>query len=154
MKRALLLLLLLITLSGLQAQDYDFLEKDWTRIAQKKEGLRISPMFLKGFLPSGEEVKPSDMMTFLMKIEYAPAIFVDLKQNPVAIVFEKASEEQMAARIKRFENFSGGDFRRNQKAPDFTINDLDGKFGLSEFKETMYFEFWFIGCSPCIIVQN
>ncbi len=152
-KLHLLVIVLAIFVSHVSlAQTYDFLSPELKRLTSKK-GIQINPQALPAYLHGGEKIAQSEVMLYIMKIEYQPAIYVDANNNPAALVFEEASEEAKAAKIKMYENVKGGDFLMNEKAPNFTTKDLEGNIiDLQDFKgQYVLLNFWFVGCKPCIM---
>ena len=133
-------------------QTYDFLDPELKRLTGQK-GIQIDPQALPAYRHDGKKVSPSDIMNYLSKIEYQPAIYVDSKNNPAAIVFEVASEEAKAAKIKMYENVKGGDFMLNETAPNFLLRDMDDNLiNLNNLKgEYVLLNFWFVGCKPCVM---
>ncbi len=153
MKKILTLTLTLVLTFSLSAQTYDFIDSDWRRLGKDERGLSFSPNQVKAFMPSGEAVPFQDVIGYLMNIDYSYGLYVDSENNPVALVFEAATEEEKAAKIKMYENFKGSDFMMKEQAPDFSLKDLEGdEFTLSEFEgEYVMLNFWFVGCKPCIM---
>ena len=144
--------LVMILLSNSNAQTYDFLDSNLKRLTSQRS-LQINPQTLDAYLFSGERVSKADVMLYLMLVEYQPAIYTDDDNNPKVIVFEKASDEAMAAKIKMYENVPGSDFLLNEKVPDFTLKSLDGNLiNLQDYKgQIVLLNFWFVGCKPCIM---
>ncbi|WP_420388500.1 peroxiredoxin family protein [Roseivirga sp.] len=136
----------------IQAQTYDFLDPGLKRLTSQK-GIQIVPQALDGYYHTGEKIAKEDIMLLFMDIDYQPAIYIDERNEPKVIVFEKASEEAKLAKIRMFENRKSADFMLNEKAPDFTLKDMDGNdVTLDDLKgEVVLLNFWFVGCKPCIM---
>lgn len=133
-------------------QTYDFLDPGLKRLTSQK-GIQINPQALPAFRHDGEKISQAEVMNYITKIEYQPAIYVDAQNNPAAIVFEVASEEAKAAKIKMYENVKGGDFMLNETAPNFLLRDMDDNLiNLKDLKgEYVLLNFWFVGCKPCVM---
>lgn len=153
MKKLTLTILALCLLSiASQAQTYDFLGSELKRMTINRN-IQIDPMSLDAYLHTGEKVSKGEIMNYLMMVEYQAAIYSDSKNDPKAIIFEKASEEAKAMKIKRFENMTGSDFMLNQQANNFELQNLVGNsINLESLKgEVVLLNFWFVGCKPCIM---
>lgn len=152
MKKVLTLTFLLLFSAVSIAQNYDFLDPKLKRLTSQK-GIQINPQALDAYHATGEKVAKGDVMLYFMKVEYQPAIYADANNEPKVIVFEEASEEARMAKIKMYENMKSGNFMLKEKAPDFTLKDIDGKeVDLKEFKgQFVLLNFWFVGCKPCIM---
>lgn len=152
MKKLLALTLFLFFSTVSLAQTYDFLDPKLKRLTSQR-GIQINPQALEAYHTNGDKVAKSDVMLYFMKVEFQPAIYADANNQPKVIVFEEASEEAKMAKIKMYENMKSGDFMLKEKAPDFTLVDMDGReLDLKEFRgQYVLLNFWFVGCKPCIM---
>lgn len=154
MKKHLFLILILTILVNCYSygQTYAFLNPGLKRLTGQK-GIQVTPQALPSFRYDGVKVSKAEVMNYLMKVEYQAAIYVDAQNNPAALVFEMASEEAKAAKIKSFENYKGGDFMLNETAPNFLLRDMDNNLiNLKDLKgEYVMLNFWFVGCKPCVM---
>lgn len=146
------LYLLIFSFTYSIAQSYDFLNAEWKRLTANRN-IQINPLELEVFIYTGEKVEKSEVMNYLAMLEYMPALYIDDKNNPKALVFEKATEEVMQSKIELFESAPGSDFMIKEFAPDFRLNNLEGnQVNLSDLKgEVVLLNFWFVGCKPCIM---
>ncbi|GHE57664.1 peroxiredoxin family protein [Roseivirga thermotolerans] len=147
-----LLIFTLILPVFVQAQDYDFLNKEWKRLDSKRN-IQIDITALEVYLHDGTKVPSSEFMQHFMSVDLMTAFYVDAHGTPKAAVFEVASEEARQAKISTFEKMKGSDFMLNKKAPDFTLKNLEGNsINLQDFKgQYVLLNFWFAACKPCIM---
>lgn len=151
-KLALTIILCLFSVIISKAQTYDFLSPDLKRMTSNR-GIQINPLELEAYLYFGKKVEPSEVMNYLMKVEYQTALYSDSDNTPKVIVFEQASQEAIAAKIKMFEMAPGSDFLVGETPSDFTLKSLEGQtVNLQDYKgQIVLLNFWFVGCKPCIM---
>ncbi|HEY9116536.1 MAG TPA: hypothetical protein VIN11_01855, partial [Roseivirga sp.] len=55
-------------------QSYDFLDPELKRLTGQK-GIQIDPQALPAFIHDGKKISQAEVMNYIMKIEYQPAIY-------------------------------------------------------------------------------
>lgn len=151
-KLTLTIILCLFSIAISKAQTYDFLSPELKRMTSNR-GIQINPLELEAYLYFGKKVEPSEVMNYLMKVEYQTALYSDSDNIPKVIVFEQATQEAIAAKIKMFEKAPGSDFLVGETPSDFTLKSLEGQtVSLQDYKgQIVLLNFWFVGCKPCIM---
>lgn len=136
------------------AQEYDFLDERFERIAAKAFEGSIK-LTAPAYLYDGTAIKKEDISDYLFRPELKISFF-GVKEGAwklKAIVFEKESPELIEQKRLRNNRRNGEDPLMNKLAPEVEAVDMAGEsFKLSDFRgKLVVLNFWFIGCKPCIM---
>lgn len=150
-----LAIILLISFTSF-SQEYDFIDKKLKRKTINELGGKINlGAGMNYYLENGDKLELSGLKDYLGNVAYKPAFFLDDQNKISAIVFEKASETEIAKAkaIQEQRALAGQRTDVGKQMTPFSITDMDGnKINLADYKgKVIVLNFWFIACKPCVM---
>ncbi|MEL6559223.1 MAG: TlpA disulfide reductase family protein [Bacteroidota bacterium] len=156
MKSPIILAIILLISFTSFAQEYDFIDKNLKRKTIQELGGKINlGSGMSYFLENGDKLELSSLKDYLGNANYKPAFFLDNQNNIKTIVFEEASEEEIAKAkaLQEERALAGQRTEVGKEMIPFSITDMDGnKISLADQKgKVIVLNFWFIACKPCVM---
>ena len=156
MKSPVLIAIFLFVTGFVYAQQYDFIDKNLKRKTAIELGDKINlGAETNYFLENGEKLELSNLKDYLSNPMYKPAFYADENNKLNAIVFEKASDEEIAKSLAiQQKRKASGELKEvgNPMIPISTTDMKGNKVNLEDYKgKVIVLNFWFIACKPCIM---
>ncbi len=152
----LLTIIILLSVSTVFAQSYDFISKD-LRLMTDKE-MMDNQVQISADVPlydvKGNAIEPSQINDLMASGNFIPMIYGDKNFKAKAVVFRKATEKEKQEMLQAMQMGNPNeDFVAGQMAKDFEAYDIDGnKVSLKSLKgKIVVLNFWFTQCKPCVI---